>query len=559
MSHDAPHASRVLVFIAVLAVVLFLPLLGGIPLFDWDEVNFAEIAREMIETGDYLRVSIDYQPFYEKPPMFFWMQAISMHLWGINEFAARFPNAVCGLVTLCCLYLMGRRQHDHRFGLLWVIAYAGSILPHLYFRSGIIDPWFNLFIFLSLYVLYVRADLPVIKRVMVSGVLLGFALLTKGPVALLIAGLVYVVYVMTKKQRQVVSLRDMVLYALTGLLVFGIWAGVESLRNGPEFIIAFTRYQFDLLIRPGAGHSGFPGYHIVVLLLGCFPASILAISELSGKGKTETDTQRVFLRMMVILFWVVLILFSLVRSKIVHYSSLCYFPITFLATRYVWILLREGKAIGAARQWGIVSLGVLYFIAGTVLVLCGLNPEWLLRTVTLDADTVASLTIDPGWQWGHLLPVVFLMAGSVWFFIWRHTRKQTAIITLYTSVMVFVITGLMLWTGKIQRYSQGPATAFFTSLRGQDVYVVPWGYKSYAQYWEFRKPFPQHVETDMESSYRRYSDPHYLLTSDEIDRDVYIVTKVSKMAGFEAAYPEAERIGEEGAFVFYRRRYNPDE
>ena len=73
---------------------LFFPFLGQSHLFDWDEINFAEAAREMIVTGDYLRVQINFQMFWEKPPFFIWLQVLSMKSFGINEFAARFPNAL---------------------------------------------------------------------------------------------------------------------------------------------------------------------------------------------------------------------------------------------------------------------------------------------------------------------------------------------------------------------------------------------------------------------------------------------------------------------------------
>jgi 4-amino-4-deoxy-L-arabinose transferase-like glycosyltransferase len=135
----------------VIAALLFVPFLGKVHLFDWDEINFAESAREMIVTGDYLTVQINFQPFWEKPPLFIWMQVLSMKVFGINEFAARFPNAVCGIITLLVLFNIGKRIRDNLFGLLWVMAFAGSILPFFYFKSGIIDPWFNLFIFLGVY------------------------------------------------------------------------------------------------------------------------------------------------------------------------------------------------------------------------------------------------------------------------------------------------------------------------------------------------------------------------------------------------------------------------
>src|SRR5438067_2561414 len=89
------------------AVLFFLPFLGRVHLFDWDEINFAEAAREMVVSGDYSRVQIDFKPFYEKPPLFIWMQAAGMLVFGVNEFAARLPNAILGIITLLTFYFIG--------------------------------------------------------------------------------------------------------------------------------------------------------------------------------------------------------------------------------------------------------------------------------------------------------------------------------------------------------------------------------------------------------------------------------------------------------------------
>jgi 4-amino-4-deoxy-L-arabinose transferase-like glycosyltransferase len=140
--------------IILAGALLYIPFLGGVHLFDWDEINFAESAREMIVTGDYLTVSINFKPFWEKPPLFIWLQVLSMKAFGINEFAARLPNALCGILTLLFLYRLGRKIIDRSFGFLWMLVYAGSILPFFYFKSGIIDPWFNLFIFSGIVFLF---------------------------------------------------------------------------------------------------------------------------------------------------------------------------------------------------------------------------------------------------------------------------------------------------------------------------------------------------------------------------------------------------------------------
>src|SRR5512145_2360218 len=202
--------------IAVLAALIFVPFLGGVHLFDWDEINFAESAREMIKSGDYLTVRINFVPFWEKPPLFIWMQVLSMKIFGINEFAARFPNAICGIVTLVVLFTMGSKMFNLRFGLIWTLLYAGSILPFFYFKSGIIDPWFNLFIFLGVYqlFLYFNQDHCRFRHAVFAGLFIGLAILTKGPVALLVVALTTLIYMMVKKFRVRVRLTDVLAFAV---------------------------------------------------------------------------------------------------------------------------------------------------------------------------------------------------------------------------------------------------------------------------------------------------------------------------------------------------------
>ena len=64
--------------LVLLAMLFFWPFLGGVHLFDWDEINFAEIAREMLVLNIWLEPHINLEPFHEKPPLFMWMQALAM-------------------------------------------------------------------------------------------------------------------------------------------------------------------------------------------------------------------------------------------------------------------------------------------------------------------------------------------------------------------------------------------------------------------------------------------------------------------------------------------------
>ncbi|MDG1720005.1 MAG: glycosyltransferase family 39 protein, partial [Bacteroidia bacterium] len=103
-----------------------IPFLGEIHLFDWDEINFAEAAREMVASGDWFNVQINFEPFWEKPPLFIWIQALFMTIFGVNEFAARLPNVIIGLLTLFAIYRNVNKRYGENASLCSVLLYIGS-------------------------------------------------------------------------------------------------------------------------------------------------------------------------------------------------------------------------------------------------------------------------------------------------------------------------------------------------------------------------------------------------------------------------------------------------
>jgi 4-amino-4-deoxy-L-arabinose transferase-like glycosyltransferase len=339
---------RRLVILAALCI--YLPFLGSVRLFDWDEINFAEAAREMLITGDWLRVHIDYAPFYEKPPLFIWAQAVCMSIFGVNEFAARLPNAIVATITLWLLVRVGQRAGQQRLGLLWAAAYAGSVLPTFYGHTGIIDPLFNLFMFLAVLVAYRSVGQGASKRdAWLAGLWMGLAVLTKGPVAL---GLVLltcaIAYAWTRRTWRLPWLMAAKM-TLVAVAVPALWYGLEYAANGPAFMEANLAYQWRLLTMGEAGHAQPWYYHIVVVLIGCYPASVLAFGQATPKGQSDSSDQSDFTKWMATLGLVVLAVFSVVTTKIVHYSSMTYLPLTFLAALAVDRMWRGEVRMGVAR------------------------------------------------------------------------------------------------------------------------------------------------------------------------------------------------------------------
>lgn len=546
--------TRHLALLLSAGALCYLPLLGGVHLFDWDEINFAEISREMLLTGEFLRVQLDFRPFWEKPPLFFWLQSAAMAVLGVGEYAARLPNAVNGLITLALVYHIGSMLRSPRFGLLWGLAWLGSTLPLLYAKSGIIDPWFNLFIFLGLW-LFIRFywqrspamgygdPRPGALLLAGSGLAVGLGVLTKGPVALLLAALTMGVYWVMGRCRWYVRPHHFLVFLLGVSAAMLAWFGVETLRNGTWFVEEFTRYQIRLLSTPDAGHRGFPGYHAVVLLLGLFPASVFALRAFGPLPAEGAPYRADFTRWMKILFWVVLILFSLIRTKIVHYSSMAYLPMTYLGALVLFHAVEGRLRMGRWIAVGLAVTGGLFVVATAALPFLGMRPDLLRPLLARDAFALANLEASVPWTGWEALPALGLLlvltAGIA--ALRRHAYRR-AVLILFLGNAACVSATLVAVIGRVEGYSQRAAIKFFQERQGEDCYVRNIGYKSYAQLFYTRKP---------PVTEPRSYDQEWLLRGD-IDKPAYFVTRINRIDAV-AGTPGVREIGRRNGFVFFRR------
>ena len=535
--------------IFLLAALLFVPGLGIVHLFDWDEINFAESAREMLVTGDWFNVQINFESFWEKPPLFIWAQALSMKAFGVNEFAARFPNAVIGILTLLLLFNIGRKAKDTRFGLLWAMMYGISYLPFFYFKSGIIDPWFNFFIFLSIYsfALYTDPALPQqrSRHAALSALFMGLAINTKGPVAFLVFGLTFVVWLIVRRFRLNFRWKDVGIYALVLLLVGGSWFIALALTGHMEVIQDFIAYQIRLFETQDAGHGGFLLYHFLILFFGVVPASYFALGAFRKsilKGEDETHLTVLF-RWMMCAFWVVLILFTIVRTKIVHYSSFCYFPLTFLAAYQADRMLDGKEKFHGWQQSLLMGTTVVYGLVFLTLTQIDCIKGALIPYI---ADPFAVSCLEATSEWNPLAPLVgiLLIGATVWFcivFCKQHRAKDFLILTV--ANLVFLTTLIFAAVPQVEKYSQASAIEFYEQRKGEDCYVLPTYFKSYAQYFY----------TDRQP--RNRCDDFEWLGKGPIDKPCYFVLKdiPEDVARFQAEVPDARFLYRKSGFRFFKR------
>jgi 4-amino-4-deoxy-L-arabinose transferase-like glycosyltransferase len=540
---DKKQSNLFLTIIILSGIVFFIPFLGKVHLFDWDEINFAESAREMIVTGNFHRVQINFQPFWEKPPLFFWLQVAAMKMLGVNEFAARFPNAIFGTVTLVTFFFIGKKYKSSRFGFIWAISYLGTFLPHLYFKSAIIDPVFNYFIFLGIYFMYRDIAGEVFKNkfvnISLAGLFIGLATLTKGPVGLLVFLLSFLIYFIFTRFKNFPDIKKIIAFIFFFTIICLLWFGQEILNNGLWFLKEFLAYQVDLFLHPVASHGEPFYYHFVVVFIGCFPISIIALPILFGKN---IDMKKDFLRLMKILFWTVMILFSITTTKIVHYSSLTYMPLAFMAAVYLDSLIANKEKMNNFLLILIAIMGFVFsFLLAAVPYIA--NHHELILPYLKDPFAAASLNVNVNWSgFESLIGIFYFLLVIAVVILFYKKKNKIGILFLFYSTAVCLFIYLLSVVPKIERYSQGPAIDFYETLQGKDVYVWPIGFKSYAQYFYAKKPVsPVYGEAD---------EP--FLLKGNITKPAFFVVKITN-TGFDSTCNNCTLIKQEGGFKFYKR------
>ncbi|MBI5367549.1 MAG: glycosyltransferase family 39 protein [Planctomycetes bacterium] len=179
----APALPGAALLLALLALPLFLVGLGSYPIRD-AESKYAEVPREILESGDWLTLRLDYTRYLSKPPLSFWLTALSYRAFGVTEFAARAPNAAAGVLVGLALGAIAATLLGRRAGVIATLLWLTTGEVYLYTRDAGIE--MVLLLWMTLSVLgFLRG--PLVRHrgwtwVMWAAVAAG--VLTKGPIAL---------------------------------------------------------------------------------------------------------------------------------------------------------------------------------------------------------------------------------------------------------------------------------------------------------------------------------------------------------------------------------------
>ncbi len=388
---------RVCAVAALLFIVLFWRL--GVPTYwDPDEAHYAETSREVLRTGDWLAPYYNEQPFFDKPMLFHWIQASAMALAGETEFGARLGPALGALALIAVTGWLGATLVSSEVGLVAALVLAASPSVFALARYAILDTVFTAFLFggASLVTVAALKDRP---RLQWGGyVLIAGAVMTKGPLALVLCGLAFGLALMVSAElrRRLLALR-----IFTGLIIVLVlsapWFVYMWLRFRQDFI---TGYVLDENIKLYAanrfGGRWDPWFYFRVLAGGLLPWTGLLIGRLFDDGRTLIRDKTIDPLEALLWCWIVAIVgfFSLSRFKLDHYV----FPAAPALSLLCALAWGEVRAHTLSRLSAGVRFG--FQTVGPILVLIGAGGGYfMIARLELPAAAI-------------IVPVVMLMAAA---------------------------------------------------------------------------------------------------------------------------------------------------
>lgn len=301
--------------------------LGTLPLFDPDEPVYAETALEMLKNQDFISPRIYGEFWYDKPPMYYWLVAAAFKIFGVQEFAARFPSALLALVGVILIYLAGRKLFNDRAGLLAALVLATSLEYFYLSKAAVTDITLTFFITGGLLAFLFR------KNYMFY-VCVALAVVTKGPIGVFFCGVIVAFYLLATDN---VSLLKGMKLVSGGLLftIIGIpWYLAMYYYHGMDFVNTFLGFHnVTRFLQPEHASGTLWYFYIPVLVIGFFPWTAFLLQALSA-GWREKGKKRNHIIFLVIWITVVFLFFTLSQTKLVSYILPMYPPLALLVGWY---------------------------------------------------------------------------------------------------------------------------------------------------------------------------------------------------------------------------------
>ncbi|MCK5450295.1 MAG: glycosyltransferase family 39 protein [Candidatus Omnitrophica bacterium] len=311
-----------IIILLAVSIFIFFFGLGNMALTDPDETFYGETAKEMLQEKEWNTPLIFGNPQFEKPIFYYWLILVSYLMFGVGEFAARFPSAIFGIIGVLGVFLLGKRLYSSLCGFLSALIMATCVQYVMLSRACVTDMVLTVVILLCL-LFFINGWVTRKKyNYLIAAGMAAIAVLTKGPIGLFIPGMIIIIYITSVRGWK--ELKNVPIFSsiLVFLVIAMPWYIFVTRVHGSLFLNEF--FGFHNIVRflePEHRIGSSPFFYIPVIFGGFFPWSFfLPISVLDMYRKKETGlTLQKTGTFLIIWFLVIFLFFSVSRTKLVTY------------------------------------------------------------------------------------------------------------------------------------------------------------------------------------------------------------------------------------------------
>ncbi|BBB93296.1 ArnT family glycosyltransferase [Methylomusa anaerophila] len=402
-------------FLALCSYIIFN---GNVPITDPVESNYALTAKEMVESNNWLSPQIYGQYWFDKPILIYWLIALSYKVFGVGEFAARFPAAVFSAASVSLVYWFSVKIYQNRqIGLLAALVLATSlefwVLAHMIITDAV------LFFFTSaaMSTFFFGMTEKRTKWYLMAYASMGFAALTKGPVGIVLPALIVLMYIFVRNQWQ--QLRHMHIFAGIGVLlaVAAPWYFTMYLLHGQQFIDTFLGLH-NYIRATVAEH---PKDNVLYYYFVLFPVSLMPWTGIFFLmlGKAKRSLRSPVESYLYIWPAVILVFYTAMATKYPTYVFPALFPVAVLIASYLQSLHQRKNR----RTWLWLSVPAI---------------------VLFGAVVYGTTLLPPEKNW---LPLYVAVCVSIISVIWVQTKGNICRLPLTVAVAVITISCVAIGTG----------------------------------------------------------------------------------------------------------------
>jgi len=351
------------VFIIGIFVLLYILPLGIRPIIIPDESRYAEIPREMIASGDWIVPRLNGLRYFEKPVMGYWLNALSIKLFGENAFAARFPSAAAtGLSALMIFLLIRRFSGEITAATLAALIFLTSFIVYGIGTFNVLDSMLAMFVTASMTSFFFAHNAEPSKKkknvfLLLFGVFCGFAFLTKGFLAFAIPVVAIVPFMIWEGRFKELFIIPW-LPIIAAVLVVIPWAVMVHFK-APDFwhFFVWIEHIKRFLSSEAQHHESF-WYYIYLFPAAALPWTFLFPAAILGVKKTGIKTS--ITRYAICWFFFPFLFFTVSKGKILTYILPCFPPFAMLiSTGLKKYFETGGKKLFSVAVWSLALLAVI--------------------------------------------------------------------------------------------------------------------------------------------------------------------------------------------------------